>query len=366
MHRKCEALVDLDAIRANYALACRLAPKSKTIAVIKADAYGHGVVDVAHALSGAAPAFAVAIIDEALELREAGISEPLLVMEGVNSISALECAAEQKLAVVVHNDKQLDELERARLPAPISVWPKVDTGMHRLGLAPGGLADAVSRLRASDNCRDSIVVCTHLASADVPGSAFTRHQLELFDACVADMSVLQSISNSGAILACPASHRDWNRPGYMLYGVTPFAEDVASAGELLPAMTLQSEIIAIREVAASESVGYGGRWTASSTTTIATVAIGYADGYPRHAPDGTPTIVNGSVAPLAGAVSMDLITIDVTGIEGVRLGDTVTLWGEGLSVNTIANAAGTIGYELLTGVTSRVPRIHYDSTSDQQ
>lgn len=366
MHRKTEALIDLEAIRNNYALACRLAPESKAIAVIKADAYGHGAVDVAHALRGIAPAFAVAIIDEAIELREAGIDEPLLVMEGVNSIIALECAAEQKFAVVVHNAKQIEDLERARLPAPISVWPKVDTGMHRLGLAPDSLADAVSRLRTSDNCEDSIVVCTHLASGDLPGSTFTQHQLEIFDACVADMDVLQSISNSGGILACPASHRDWTRPGYMLYGNTPFSEDVASASELLPAMTLQSEIIAIREVAASESVGYGGRWTANSTATIATVAIGYADGYPRHAPDGTPTIINGCTAPLAGAVSMDMITVDVTGIEGVRLGDTVTLWGEGLSVNTIASAAGTIGYELLTGVTSRVPRVNRASTSHQE
>jgi len=178
--------------------------------------------------------------------------------------------------------------------------------------------------------------------------------------------VLQSISNSGGILACPASHRDWNRPGYMLYGITPFSDDVASAAELLPAMTLRSEVIAMREVAASESVGYGGRWTASSAATIATVAIGYADGYPRHAPDGTPTIINGCVAPLAGAVSMDLITIDVTGIEGVRIGDTVTLWGEDLSVNTIANAAGTIGYELLTGVTARVARVKRGSKSHQK
>lgn len=366
MHRKCAALVDLDAIRANYALACRLAPESRTIAVIKADAYGHGAVDVAHALRGTAPAFAVAIIDEALELRKAGINKPLLVMEGVNSISALECAAEQKLAVVVHNDKQLDDLQRARLPAPVSVWLKVDTGMHRLGLAPDDVAGAVSQLRASENCKDSIVVCTHLASADVPGSAFTRQQLDVFDSCVAGMDVQQSISNSGGILACPASHRDWNRPGYMLYGITPFSDEVASASELRPAMTLQSEVIAIREVAVSESVGYGGRWTASSAATIATVAIGYADGYPRHAPNGTPTMVNGCVAPLAGVVSMDLITIDVTGIEGVRIGDIVTLWGEGLSVNTIANAADTIGYELLTGVTSRVPRISRDSSSNQQ
>lgn len=356
MRRHCEALIDLNAIRRNYALACRLAPASKAIAVIKANAYGHGATEVARALRGHAPAFAVAIIDEAIELREAGITEPLLVMEGVDTIAALEYAAAQNIAVVVHSAEQLRQLELAKLKQPISVWLKVDTGMHRLGLPPVGIADAVIRLRVSANCAEDVVVCTHLASADLPDSKGTRQQLKVFDASIAGLDVRQSISNSAAILTIPASHRDWNRPGYMLYGMAPFTTACANASELLPAMTLRSRIIALREVAASESVGYRGRWTATSKSMIATVAIGYADGYPRHVPNGTPTLVNGQVAPLVGAVSMDMITIDVTAIDSVCVGTPVVLWGPDLSVNTIASAAETIGYELLTRVSRRVPR----------
>lgn len=356
MRRHCEALIDLNAIRRNYALACRLAPASKAIAVIKANAYGHGAAEVARALRGHAPAFAVAIIDEAIELRDAGITEPLLVMEGVDTIAALEYAAAQNIAVVVHSAEQLRQLELAKLKQPISVWLKVDTGMHRLGLPPAGIADAVIRLRVSANCAKDVVVCTHLASADLPDSKDTQRQLEVFDASTAGLDVRQSISNSAAILAIPATHRDWNRPGYMLYGMAPFTAAVASASELLPAMTLRSRIIALREVAPSESVGYRGRWKATSKSVIATVAIGYADGYPRHVPNGTPTLVNNQVAPLVGAVSMDMITIDVTAIDSVCVGTPVVLWGPGLSVNTIASAAETIGYELLTRVSRRVPR----------
>lgn len=356
MRRKCEAIIDLDAIRANYATACRLAPESQTIAVIKADAYGHGAIETARALQDSVPAFAISIIDEALELRNAGIVKPVLVLEGVSSATELEYVAEQNLAVVIHNDEQLDQLERARLPTPIPVWLKVDTGMHRLGLDPDKVADAIARLRANRNCAKSVVVCTHLVSAEEPGCETTRRQLDVFDACVAGLDVLQSINNSAALMASPETHRDWNRPGYMLFGNTPLKTGSAIAQELQPAMMLRAEVIAVRQVAASESVGYGGRWTATSETKIATVGIGYADGYPRHAPDGTPTLVNGSIAPLAGVVSMDMITIDVTEIEGVCIGDAVTLWGSGLSVNEVAAEAGTIGYELLTGVSRRVPR----------
>ena len=356
MRRRCEALVDLNAIRANYALASRLAPNSKSVAVIKADAYGHGAIAVARALQATADAFGVAIVDEAIALREAGISEPVLVMEGVDSLNALEYAATHNLAIVVHSEQQLESLLQAELTSPLVVWLKVDTGMHRLGLPPGRVGEAVEQLRQSSNCDESIVVCTHLASADVPGSVATATQLQTFEECIAGLDVMQSISNSAGILASPESHRDWNRPGYMLYGNSPFSSDVASARELLPAMTLQSEIIALRDVAASGSVGYGGRWTAVNSSRIATVAIGYGDGYPRHAADGTPTLVNGHIAPLAGAVSMDMITIDVTAIDDVSIGDAVVLWGEGLSVNDVASKAGTIGYELLTNVSRRVPR----------
>jgi alanine racemase len=361
MARKCEALIDLDAVRSNFAYAGQLAPDSKNIAVIKADAYGHGAVAVARALRGVAPAFAVAIIDEALELRNAGISEPLLIMEGVDSPEELEAAVAQDVAIVVHSDLQLRQLERTKLPGPASVWLKVDTGMHRLGLPPNDVRDAVARLYASDNCDSAIVICTHLASADVPGSETTSRQIATFDGSIAGLNVLTSISNSAGILGDRQSHRNWNRPGYMLFGNSPFPVDVVNARELIPAMTLQSEIIALRDVPATEAVGYGGRWTAKSSAKIATVAIGYADGYPRHAVDGTPTLVNGHLAPLAGAVSMDMITVDVTELEGVQVGDPVVLWGEDLSVNQIARAAGTIGYELLTGVTQRVPRRYLKS-----
>jgi alanine racemase len=356
MRRRCEALIDLNAIRANYALAGKLAPNSKSVAVIKADAYGHGAIAVARALQATADAFGVAIVDEAVALREAGISEPVLVMEGVDNLKALEYAAAENLAIVVHSDRQLQSLLQAELASPIVVWLKVDTGMHRLGLPPERAGEVVELLRESSNCDESIVVCTHLASADVPGSVATATQLQVFEGCVAGLDVMQSISNSAGIFASPESHRDWNRPGYMLYGNSPFSSDVANARELLPAMTLRSEIIALRDVAASGSVGYGGRWTAADDSKIATVAIGYGDGYPRHAADGTPTLVNGHIAPLAGAVSMDMITIDVTAIDDVSVGDTVVLWGEGLSVNEVASKAGTIGYELLTNVSRRVPR----------
>ena len=356
MHRKTEALIDLEAIRNNYALACALAPQSKNIAVIKADAYGHGVIPVAEALQSVVPAFAVAIIDEAIELRGAGITVPLLVLEGVNSTDAIEAAVANGLSLMVHSEEQVSLMQQARLTAPALTWLKVDTGMHRLGLPPEQLATALERLR--DCACDVSVICTHLACADDPGDDdVTENQLGTFRACAADLGLPLSIANSAGILAWPESHADWNRPGYMLYGDSPMASEIETAQGLQPAMTLRSELIAIHEIAAGEAVGYGGRWKATRPSKIGTVACGYADGYPRHVPDGPPTIVNGCIAPLAGAVSMDMITVDVTGIEGVRIGDAVTLWGEGLSVNTIANAAGTIGYELLTGVTSRVPRI---------
>ncbi len=354
--RYCEARIDLDAICSNYEHACRLAPDSRAIAVIKADAYGHGAVAVARALADRTPAFAVGLLEEALELRAAGVTEPLLLLEGVNSAAALESVARHALTVVVHNDRQLTELERVSLARPVGTWLKIDTGMHRLGFPPAMAGQALARLQASGNCADPVVVCTHLATADEPGSGFVQEQIRLFDASLAGVHAPFSIANSGGILAFPGSHRHWNRPGYMLYGGSPFDHDLPSARALKPAMTLCSEIIGLRDVRAGESVGYRRAWTATRDARIATVAIGYADGYPRHAPNGTPTRVDGQVAPLVGTVSMDMITIDVTAVSGVAIGDPVVLWGAGLPVDAVARAAGTIGYELLTRVSGRVPR----------
>lgn len=350
------ARVDLDAIRANYEYACRLAPDARAIAVIKADAYGHGAVAVARALADLTPAFAVGFLDEALELRRAGIREPVLLLQGVQDAGDLVTASEQHFAVVVHEERQLALLERARLTAPVDVWLKIDTGMHRLGLAPAAVSRAYTRLRATPNCSEAIVLCTHLATADQPDSAFTRSQLAAFDACTAGIDAPHSVASSGAILAVPEAQRAWTRPGYMLYGCSPFAQDLPVARALRPAMTLSAGIIGLRDVAAGDTIGYGRNWTAGRAARIATVAIGYGDGYPRHARNGTPTLVKGQVAPLAGTVSMDMIMIDVTGIDGVALGEAVTLWGPGLPVDAVARAAGTTGYELLTRVAARVPR----------
>ncbi len=354
MYRKTEAHIDLDAIRSNFALACSLAPHSKCIAVIKANAYGHGMLHVAEAMQDVAKAFAVATIEEALELRNAGINNALLVLQGVTTSTACKVAASNNLSLVVHSPEQIESLIEARVS--LKVWLKIDSGMHRLGLAPGDVANACKRLDAGGIKVQ--VACTHFACADDLDSDATRQQLQSFNAATAGLGLPRSAANSAAVLGWPESHADWIRPGYMLYGSSPFRVDVEAARKLQPAMTLQSEIIAIRTVPAGDSVGYGARWTAERPSIIGTVAIGYADGYPRHAPNGTPTQVNGRPAPLAGTVSMDAITIDLTEHADATIGDRVELWGPDIAVNEVAAAAGTIGYQLLSGVSSRVPRIY--------
>jgi len=352
MQRKTAAVIDRDAIRANFELACSLAPESQAVAVIKADAYGHGILQVAEALQDSAPMFGVATIDEALVLREGGIGNAILVLEGVTTSEACDTARAQDLVLMVHAAEQVDMMQGA----PASAWVKVDTGMHRLGIDGKNLATVLEQLRAGSV--DVQVVCTHLACADELDKSVTASQLEKFDACTAGCDLPLSIANSAAVIGWRDSHADWIRPGIMLYGVSPITKDVEISGSLRPAMTLRSEVIAVREIPAGDSVGYGARWTAARPSVIATVAVGYADGYPRHATDGTPVFVSGKVVPLVGTVSMDMITVDVTGHAGVSIGDPVELWGSNLSVSEVAEHAGTISYELLAGVTSRVPRIY--------
>lgn len=352
MHRCTLAQIDLAAIRDNYALAAALAPAAANIAVIKADAYGHGMLPVAKALQGLAAAFAVATVDEALQLREAGISESLLVLEGAQSLESCRLAKASNLTLMLHTREQLSAVVESQPP----VWVKVDTGMHRLGLPPEDLAAVLDTLRAAGV--EVQAVCTHLACADEPDNAMTNRQLDAFAACTRNVDLPKSIANSAGILAWPSSHADWNRPGFMLYGASPFATDLEAARALRPAMSFLAEIIAVRDIGAGQTVGYGGRWTAPQATKIATVAVGYADGYPRHAVNGTPVHLHGMTAPLVGTVSMDMITIDVTHIESAAVGEHVELWGSNLPINVVAASAGTIGYELMTGVTRRVPRVY--------
>jgi alanine racemase len=357
MARPNQAGLDLAALRHNVEVARRLAPRSKLMAVVKADAYGHGALTIARELEPLADALAVACIEEALELRAGGIDTPVLLLQGVFEATELAIAAQLNLWITLENERQLRWLEEASLPGPVRCWLKLDTGMHRLGASPAQAQDFYQRVKANANAGDGIVLCTHFASADELDSDLTHHQVNAFDALCQTLPGERSAANSPGLLAWPAAHYDWVRPGYMLYGNSPFREDHPNASTLQPVMTLSSAVTSIRAVGSGETVGYGATWTAQRNSRIATVTIGYGDGYPRLAGNGTPVLVNGRRAPLAGRVSMDMITVDVTDLPDVQTGDEVVLWGKGLPVGEVARHAGTIGYELTTRMPARIPRI---------
>jgi alanine racemase len=331
------------------------------MAVVKANAYGHGALPVAQALDPLVDALAVACLEEAQGLRDNGVKAPILLLEGVFEAAELVAAAQLDIWVTIDNERQLRWLERASLTRPLRCWLKLDTGMHRLGVTPERAEEFYRRLKACPNARDDIVLATHFACADETGNDLTRLQLGLFNAACRDLPGERSAANSAAVLAWPDSHYDWIRPGYMLYGNSPLVGDHPGARDLLPVMTLASAVISLREIAAGESVGYGATWTATRPSRIATACIGYGDGYPRTAPNGTPVLVNGRRAGLAGRVSMDMVTVDVTDLHGCRIGDEVILWGDGLPVAEVAAHVGTIGYELTTRMPARTPRIVIDS-----
>jgi alanine racemase len=333
------------------------------VAVVKANAYGHGAAMIAHALQPVVDALAVACIEEAVELRYAGITAPILLLEGVFEKDELATAAEMGLWVTVGNELQLGWVEQAKLPAALRCWLKVNTGMNRLGFSAEKAYLCFQRLINSPNVLDEVVTYTHLANADDLENPQTERQLAAFDALT--FAAQRSAANSAGILAWPASHYDWVRPGYMLYGNSPMLTEHANASALEPVMTLSSAVIALRDVGPGHAVGYGGTWVAERPSRIATVTIGYGDGYPRHAVNGTPVLVNGQRAPLAGRVSMDMITVDVTDIDPVRPGDEVVLWGRGLPLEEVAGNAGTVGYELTTRMPSRTPRVALHADLDQ-
>lgn len=352
MSRPTFALIDTQAFVANHRYARTLAPRSKVLAVIKANAYGHGAVPLARALDGEADAFGVACTEEAMELRESGIDRPIVLLEGAFEPGELGTAALHGFMVAVHSREQLEWLLAARLAHPLTAWLKVDTGMHRLGFAPQEMAAAHARLAASPNV-DGIVVMSHFARADEPDQPVTAAQTALFRRLADGLDAPLSLANSAAVMAWPDTHVDWIRPGLMLYGASPL-DDPATAAPLLPVMRLESRLIAIHDLAAGESIGYGGRYTCSRPTRVGVAAIGYADGYPRHAPDGTPVAVNGQVTSLIGRVSMDMLTVDLTAQPNAQVGDRVQLWGDQVSANEVARHCGTIAYELFTRVTRRV------------
>lgn len=353
MTRPARVLIDLAALRHNLSRVRAFAPRSRVLAIVKANGYGHGLTRVAHALQGA-NGFGVACLEEALVLREAGIRKRILLLGGVFESSELALVDGHRLDVVVHDETQLELLERARLRHPISVWLKVDTGMHRLGIAPTSVPRVWQRLVESGNVARPIRVLSHLASADDRQAEQTSDQLSCLLSCTDGLATELSVANSAAILTRPESHRDWVRPGIMLYGISPFADALGADYDLRPVMTLSTRLVAVKRVEAGETIGYGGTWRCPHAMPVGVAAVGYGDGYPRHAPSGTAVLVNGERVPLIGRVSMDLITLDLRRQPDAQAGDAVVLWGRGLPIEELARRAGTIAYELVCRVASRV------------
>ncbi|TCK18944.1 alanine racemase [Thiogranum longum] len=361
MTRPVRAHIDLSALTFNLSQARRAAPDSRVMAVVKADGYGHGMLAVATALQDA-DAFAVASLDEGLQLRNAGIEKPVLLLEGVFSATELTAVMQHHFELVVHQALQLEWLETLDVSARLSVWLKVDTGMNRLGFAPGDALAAWDRLEAMPQV-ETLQWMSHFACADEPEHTANDHQESTFRQLCMQREAPRSLANSAALLTRPSSHVEWVRPGIMLYGASPMAAGHACPVELRPVMTLGSELIAVHHCRKGDAVGYGQAWVCPEDMPVGVVAAGYGDGYPRHAPSGTPVLVNGEVAELIGRVSMDMLCVDLRTQPQARAGDPVVLWGEGLPVESVAGAAGTISYALLCGVTPRVPR-RTDGVSD--
>lgn len=353
--RPARALIDLEALRHNYRLARQLGG-GRALAVVKADAYGHGALRCAAALEPQADGFAVACIEEALALREAGIGAPILLLEGFFDAAELPVIADHRLWCVIHAPWQLEMLERSTLRQPVQVWLKLDSGMHRVGLDPDHYGQAWRRLQAMPQV-SGIVRTSHFARADEPGCARTLEQLQTFERVTAGLGGPASLANSAALLAWPQARAHWARPGLMLYGASPFLEPHPATAGMRPVMTLESRVIAVRELAAGEPVGYGARFVAEQPVRVGVVAIGYADGYPQNAANGTPVAIDGKPGRLIGRVSMDMLTVDLTGHPDAGVGSRVELWGNQVPAAEVVSHSQTSAYRLLCGV-KRVP-LHY-------
>ncbi|MCL7743839.1 alanine racemase [Guyparkeria hydrothermalis] len=355
--RRARLTILVDALRHNLAVARSAADGRAVFAAVKADGYGHGLLTAARAFSAAGTdGFAVATPAEGLALREAGLTERLLVLQGAMTAQELDLALDHSLEVVFHDVAQLDVLESHATDLPegaLRAWIKVDTGMHRAGLSPEQVADARARLDSCAAIDPHVGLMTHFARADEPDLSATDAQIDVFRSVAAGWKGETSLCNSAALLGCETAGGDWVRPGIMLYGGNPFIFGEAAQYDLRPAMELKTQLIAVREVPRGGAIGYGGRFVAPETMPVGVASVGYGDGYPRHAPDGTPILVNGRRTQIVGRVSMDLVTIDLRGVEA-QVGDEVECWGSGLAIDEIAQASGTISYELMCQVSGQL------------
>lgn len=350
------AVIDTDALQHNLDVVRARAGTARVMAVIKANAYGHGLLAAALALQSA-DALAVARLEEGVALRHGGVTRPIVLLEGVFSHGQLEEATRERLDLVVHDASQIELLESGGGVEHSVLWIKIDTGMNRLGFPPSEFAMALARLRRLSPPPREMRILTHLACANEREDAVTRAQVTRFREATRGLPYAVSIANSAGLLGSVALGCDWVRPGIALYGVSPFSDCAGADLGLKPAMRLESSVIALRRVARGESVGYGGAWVAARDSIIAIIAAGYGDGLHRSLGSGARVLIDGRRAPLAGRVSMDMMAVDVTELGRVRVGTPALLWGPGLAVEEVARQAGTIPYELLCGVSQRVPHV---------
>jgi alanine racemase len=351
MARPLYAQVNVAALAHNLRVVRERAPNTQVLAVVKANAYGHGLERALPALADA-DGLALLELDAAIALRANRYTRRILLLEGFFDEIELPEIAARRLAIVVHHAEQVRMLEALTLERPLEVFLKINTGMNRLGVPTADVGALVERLARCDNVA-TIRLMTHLARAEEPEGL--KDPLAAFEAACKGLPYLRSIANSAGVVRYGEVGGDIVRPGIMLYGATPFPHDSAEMIGVRPVMTLRSEIIAVQDLVPGNAVGYGATYTARTTHRLGVIACGYADGYPRHAPDGTPVLVCGKRVKMAGRVSMDMITVDLTPVPEARVGSPVVLWGEGLPVDDVAYAAGTVGYELLCAVAPRVP-----------
>ena len=353
MTRPSRIVIDIKALEHNFLRIKELAPNSKVMAIVKADAYGHGIVRVAKTLNNT-DAFGVACLEEAEQLRQSSIKTPIVLLEGPYKPDDLPLIIKFKLDMVIHNEYQIQLLEKTKIEGSINAWLKIDTGMHRLGF-PIEKADAIlNRLLLCKNINSRPILMTHLATANEKKNNLTQQQLEAFKKISKIIDGEKTVANSAALINFPEVHFDWVRPGLMLYGVSPLTDSFGHNHGLRSVMTLESEIISIQYLSKNEPVGYGATWRCPEDMPVGIIAAGYGDGFPRHAKSGTPILVNNVRCPLIGRASMDMLTIDLRNQPNAKIGDRVVLWGDSLPIEEVALHADTIPYELLCGVHKRL------------
>lgn len=364
MSRPVSVALDLSALQHNVKRIREIAPRSKILAMVKANAYGHGLIPIARALDSSVEGFGVSCSEEALCLRQAGIKQRIVLMEGLFSAAELPLLARYQLDTVIHDQRQLDLLTEQPLLKSVNVWIKINTGMNRLGLSMQNFPKILQHCKA---CAwiDVKCVMTHFSNANDPFESTTLQQIEQFEQATKDLTIEKSLANSAAILSYPRSHVEWLRPGLILYGVSPFSDTSGAQHGLRPVMNLKSEIITINQLQAGDRVGYGGTWLAPGNRRIGVVAIGYGDGYPYRAVTGTPVLVNEQLVELVGQVSMDMLTVDLNTQPTAKQGDRVCLWGAGLPIEQIATSTSTFRYELLCGINrGQLIRMQIEEKSD--